>query len=538
MKRITRREALKLGALAGGSLLLPIAFNRPGYTGNAGSPVTAPFQLPFRVPPVLDPLMRDDIPGTYGNTGNKDFDFEGTDYYVITQKLGQQQIIPLPKNKLSAVWGYNGIFPGPTIKARKGRRTVIRQINQLPTGVETTVHLHGMAALPQYDGYADDLIPSGYYKDYYYPNNRAATLWYHDHCIHRTAFNVYNGMAGFYIVQDDYELSLPLPKGEYDVPLFLHDKQFSSNGSVVFDDNGEKHVMGDVITVNGVAWPRMEVANRKYRFRILNGSISRSYRLALSTREPLIVIGTDAGLLPSPVPVKEFRIGTAERYEVVIDFSKYKIGTRVILQNLELPIDVDYDQTNVVMCFDVVRDVKRTEGDDSEIPSKLNTRYEEIPVSSAVRTREFRFERNNGLWTVNGKTWDMNRIDANPGLGDVEIWKLTNNAGGWFHPVHIHLVDLQMLDRNGKKPFIYERGWKDVFYLGPNESVRVIAKFELHEGKYMLHCHNTVHEDHDMMIQWEVGKGRPEDDPMSKRAIPIVGNLNRYLNFQIPVTPL
>lgn len=157
------------------------------------------------------------------------------------------------------------------------------------------------------------------------------------------------------------------------------------------------------------------------------------------------------------------------------------------------------------MRFDVIRQ----ETDDSSISSKLRT-VQPIPESSSMRTREWRFERGNGLWQINGNIWDENRADANPGLGDVEIWRLYNNAGGWFHPIHIHLVDLQILSRNGKPAFDYERGWKDVFYVGPNEDVRVITKFGTHIDKYMMHCHNTVHEDHDMMNFWEVGQGGPD----------------------------
>ncbi len=140
-----------------------------------------------------------------------------------------------------------------------------------------------MASLPEYDGYAEDLTNPGQYKDYIYPNNRAATLWYHDHAIHKTARNVYMGLAGTYLVQDQLELDLPLPKGEYDVPLLIQDKQFSTSGKLIFDDQGQDSQFGDVILVNGVPFPKMQVANRKYRFRILNGSISRSYGLSLST---------------------------------------------------------------------------------------------------------------------------------------------------------------------------------------------------------------------------------------------------------------
>lgn len=407
---------------------------------------------------------------------------------------------------MTEVWAYNGQIPGPIIYQRKGRQSIVRLINNV--GTPTSVHLHGMASLPPYDGYAEDLTPVGYYKDYIYPNNRAATLWYHDHAIHNTARNVYMGLAASYIVQDDFEDSLNLPKGAYDVPLLLGDKQFAANGALIFDDNGNKSQYGDVILVNGVPWPRMEVANRKYRFRLCNGSVSRSYRVALSTGDDLIMIGTDAGLMGKPQKVKNFRIGMAERYEFVIDFSQYPIGSKVDLVNLGLPNNKDFDDTDKIMRFEVVRQ----EQDDSEVRSELRS-VKPLLETDAVRTREFRYERSNGLWTINGKTWDKNRIDANPQFEEVEIWRLYNNSGGWFHPVHIHLIDCQILDRNGKPPFDYEKGWKDVFYIGENESVRVIGKFGPNTGLYMSHCHNTVHEDHDMMNQFQVGKGGP--NPMS-----------------------
>ena len=484
--RLTRRDVLKFGAIAGGSLLLPIGLQKRSYAGDAGSPQITPFSLPFKPVPVLAPKRSDAT----------------TDYYEITVNKTITRIIP---NLDTPVFSYNNSVPGPTIKQRTGRQSVVRFINN-SIGTPTSTHLHGMASLPQYDGYAEDLIPPGYYKDYIYPNNRAATLWYHDHAIHRTARNVYQGLAAGYIVQDDLELSLPLPKGDYDVMLLIHDAIFSSNGSLIYDDDGQDELMGDTIMVNGVPWPNMKVEQRKYRFRVLNGSLSRSYRLALSNGSQFTMIGTDAGLMGSPVNVTNFRIGMAERYEFVIDFANYKPGTKIVLQNQSPPNNENYANTNVVMQFEVVT---AKEKDTSSVPSTLRP-YSVIPTSSAVRTREFRYERSNGLWVINGKIWDKNRIDANPQLGDVEIWRLYNNSGGWFHPIHVHLIDAQIIDRNGQPPFPYERGFKDVFYVGENESVRVIGKFGPHVGKYMSHCHNSVHEDHDMMNQFQVGTGGPD----------------------------
>lgn len=519
---INRRNLLKLGAIAGGSMLLPLSLQERGYAGTAGSPVTKPFTLDFKIPPVLRPVASDNVSGSHGNQG-----FEGTDYYVVVQKPGNQVIIP---GYTSTVWGYNGTFPGTTIKQRRGRRSVVRHINKLPAGNPFTVHLHGMAALPQYDGYAEDLTAPGNYKDYVYPNDRPATLWYHDHAVGKTAFNVYQGLAAFYLVQDSFEDSLPLPKGDRDVPLMIHDKQFSRSGAVVFNDNGQKEVMGDVITVNGVAWPKMKVAPRKYRFRILNGSISRSYGLSLSNGDPIYVIGTDAGLKTYASPVKNFRIGMAERYDVIIDFSKYKNSSgiqQVTLKNLDVPGNVKYDNTHVIMRFDVDPSLNATATPDpSGIESLLGQNsatkstirpvklYTEQEIKDAHR-KSWKFERTNSLFAIDGKVWDKDRVDANPDLNKIEVWEVVNNSGGWFHPVHVHLLDQQIITRNGRADLVpdYEKGWKDVFYLGPNERLEVIGTYGPHQGRYMMHCHNTVHEDHDMMTQFEVGKGG--DDPIN-----------------------
>ncbi|MEQ8753891.1 MAG: multicopper oxidase family protein [Coleofasciculus sp. G1-WW12-02] len=489
---IKRRELLKYAAIAGGLLVLPAGFQRIAHAKDPESPAGNPFTLPFRVPPVLQPVRSDNTSGSNGLQ-----DFEGTDYYEIAITKAQAQIIP---GKSTEIWGYGGIFPGPTIKQKRDRQSVVRYINKLD--VPMVIHLHGMAALPEYDGWAHDAVEPGYYKDFIYPNNRPATIWYHDHALHKTAPNVNMGLAGMYIVYDEYEQNLNLPSGEYDVPLVIHDKIFDRKGQIVYDDQGQKSLFGDVITVNGVAWPRMEVARRKYRFRVLNASVSRSYRLKLSSGDEFIMIGTDAGLRSAPVAVDSFRISMAERYEFILDFSKYPIGTKIVLENESPDNNEDYEKTDRIMRFDVVRDAEDT----SEIPSTL--RYV-TPVSQlipqAVRTREFRYERTGGQWVVNGNTWNRYESDANPQVGDVEIWTLYTNSGGWFHPIHVHLIDCQIIDRNEQPPFVYEEGWKDVIYVGGNESVRVVGKFGPHTGRYMTHCHNLVHEDHDMMRAIQIG---------------------------------
>jgi FtsP/CotA-like multicopper oxidase with cupredoxin domain len=240
----------------------------------------------------------------------------------------------------------------------------------------------------------------------------------------------------------------------------------------------------------------------------------------------MVVIATDGGLMPAPQSVTSFRAASAERYEVIIDFSKYPIGRRVVLRNSSPTNNQNYTNTDKVMAFDVVSDA--TDMSNNSIPDVLDpgNAVMALQPSQAVRTRKFKFERDNGQWAINGTTW-KNVVDsgykfslAKPNLGDIEIWELQNSSGGWFHPVHMHLTDFKVLDRNGRPPFAHELGPKDVVYVGEGEKVRVMMKWE-GRGRYMMHCHNLIHEDHDMMAQFEVidpaGDG---DDPIGTVARP------------------
>jgi spore coat protein A len=539
--KITRRDLFKLGLLGSAALMLPL--ERGAKTKLAiknripESQLPRPFQVPFAVPPVAQPFRKD----------------ADTDYYQITMR--QAKVPILPGFGPTTIYGYNGATPGPTIHATKGRKAVVRQINSLPDvsffnnyKPWTSVHLHGSDSLPQYDGYASDITNPGEFKDYHYPNNQPSrTLWYHDHGVHHTAENAYMGLAAQYHLHDEQEMGLSIPRGSYDadgnfvpspydVPLVLADKIFAKTGDFVYDDEGHSSLFGDVILVNGRPWPFMKVEPRKYRFRVLDASISRSFRLALSTGDPFTVISTDAGLMPKPQETTKLRIGQAERYEIVIDFAKYK-GRSVVLNNLSNPNNQDFKSTRQIMRFDVGDTV--SDESNNEIPPVLNTGEGEhfnpmnLKPSDSTGTHRLEVVRKHGLWTVNGQTWeDVIESDhmltvANCEQDQVEIWELKNPSGGWFHPLHIHLVDGQILDRNGKPPFPYERGPKDVFYLGENETVRVLMRFGPQNGRYMVHCHNLVHEDHDMMVQFNVGEvyadrnDDPNDPMFADRAKPI-----------------
>jgi len=505
---LSRRDLLKIGLFGSAALMLPaerVARTKLAEANRIDpSKLPRPFTVPFAAPPVLSPIAQTAT----------------TDYYQLTQQQRSVEILP---GLRTDIWGYDGITPGPTIMNMRGRDAVVRQICDLPNvhpslryNVWTSTHLHGSCSLPQYDGYASDITKPGQYKDYHYPNSQdARTLWYHDHGVHITAANAYMGLAAQYILHDEHELSLPIPHGRYDVPLVLKDAMFQSNGQLIYDDNSESGVYGDVILVNGKPWPVMEVEPRKYRFRVLNASLSRSYELYLDTGDPLTVIGTDGGLMPKPQAVSKLLSGMAERYEVVIDFSKYRDGQVVKLLNRSPKNNIDYAGTGNVMAFRVKGPV--TDSSNNEIPADLNPNMSVMGLAEkdAVRTRQLSFDRQNGHWTINGVTWEdivnsgYKLTCGNPGLGDVEIWELNNPHGGWFHPVHIHLVDFKILDRNGLAPRAFEKGPKDVAYVGENEKVRVIMRFD-DVGKYMVHCHNLVHEDHDMMTQFEVGSGGPD----------------------------
>ena len=512
---LTRRDALKVAAVGGAAVALPLerAFGDAKIYANriAESELPAPFTVPFSIPPVMKPVRADLT----------------TDYYRVTMAPMLADVLPGYKTPM---WAYNGSVPGPTLRATQGRKVVVRHVNNLPDKHPTlgytpwtSVHLHGSATLPPYDGYASDITNPGQWKDYRYPNWQAQrTLWYHDHGLHHTAENVYMGLFGQYQLVDGLEYGLPIPKGEFDVPLIVSDAMFTADGGLLFDNNDVKGLYGDVITVNGRPWPLMRVKRRKYRFRILNASIARSYKWSLDNGATMKVIGTDAGLMPAPQTVTSFRHGVSERYEVVIDFAKYPPGTRIVLRNTSPKNNTDFTNTDKVMAFEVT-DEAFTRGNNS-VPAVLNPDAAAMVVSEAdaVITRQLRFVRANGQWTINGQTWDdvvrsgFSQVLASPVRDSVEIWELSNPSGGWHHPAHIHFIDFRILSRNGRPPLKHELGPKDVVFLGENETVRLLIKFEKGAGKYMVHCHNLVHEDHDMMGQFEIidAEGRPED-PLS-----------------------
>lgn len=422
-----------------------------------------------------------------------------TDYYDITMQLGQKEII---SGRLTTIWGYNGLYPGPTIMAQRGRAVVVRQLNNLQESM--SVHLHGGHTPPASDGLPYDLVGPGVTKTYTYPNNQpGATLWYHDHAIDTTGRHAYMGLAGFYLISDPAEATLGLPTGKSDIALMIQDRLFNFDGSLNYpltDSTVSTGVIGDRLLVNGALQPYYQVGRRRMRFRILNGSNARIYKLALSNGSPLVQIASDGGLLNAPVSRPSITVAPGERIEVVIDFSAYPLGTSLILQNQSTSF---YPLIPDVMRFDVVRD----EIDQSSMPSKLSPRTNRPGKDSVAVNRTFTLEpgTQNGrtIWTVNGQLYDPARIDAMPQLNQTEIWTFQNNSGQ-AHPMHIHDIQWQILDINGIAPSPGDDGRKDTFLVPSRATVRVMGTFTDNFGAYVSHCHNLEHEDHAMMFNFEV----------------------------------
>jgi FtsP/CotA-like multicopper oxidase with cupredoxin domain len=312
---------------------------------------------------------------------------------------------------------------------------------------------------------------------------------------------VWRGLAGFHLVDDDEADALPLPRGERDIPLMIADRSFAADGSFLYPaaaDGGVTDaymngVLGDVILVNGAPWPVAQVDPARYRLRLLNASNARRYRLELDPQPPggsaLVQIGSDGGRLARPVGHDALELAPAERFDVVVDFSRYRPGTQVRLVNR-----LGSGSTAEVMRFDITG---QDRGDDSAVPDRLGWDVVALDPRQAVATRTFVFRQGrDGTWTINDLAYRPGRALAAPKLGTIEIWRFVTD---FHHPVHLHLNHFQVLSRNGGKPGAYDLGWKDTVDVRPSEAVEVITRFTDYQGVFLLHCHNLEHEDMAMM---------------------------------------
>ena len=441
--------------------------------------------------------------------------------YILTA----QNLTTSINGKNIKVLGYteNGIL-GPTIIAQKGDDLNITLKNKLTE--ETNIHWHGLLAPSKMDGYPSNVIKEGDSFNYSFKiNQRAGMYWYHPHPHGKTSKQAYLGLAGVFIVNDDEEKKLNLPSGNYEIPLVIQDKKLNEN-SLDYNPNMNDVMtgfMGKDILINGELSPNLNVSTRYYRFRILNGSNARVYNLAFSNNAKFSVIGSDGGLLSKAEEVSSLLLSPGERADILVDFSKYEIGSETYLQSNIFEGSLSQGKE----AFKILKlSIKNKEENTFKIPEKLSN-IDIIPTSSSVKTRIFDIngipmmgntnQMNHGsmnikntmgmaMHTINKKVFDINRIDEIVKAGSNEIWEFDNSTGDEIHSMHLHNVQFQVLERSGARNNLLaiEKGFKDTILLMPKEKVKIIINFPENKGKYLVHCHNLEHEDDGMMLNFMI----------------------------------
>jgi spore coat protein A len=526
----TRREFMKSGALAlaGAGIALPHAMD-----------ITADVLDPSTLTPFVDALP---LPRVMKPTGTRPHPEQAglqIPYYRIAMREVRQKVHrDLAPTRM---WSFEDSFPGPTIETQSGQAMIVEWANELPIRhflpidhtlhgagrslpeVRSVVHLHGGRTPAASDGYPEEWVVPGKSQTCFYPAKQdAALLFYHDHTMGINRLNIYAGMQGLFIVRDAQDAALRLPSGKYEVPLLIADRLLRKDGRLVYpvsehpDRPWVPEVFGDAILVNGKLLPYLDVEPRRYRLRIMNGSNGRFYRLSLSDKSEMHVIGNDQGLLSAPVAVKRVPMAPAERVEVIVDFAAMA-GTHVKLVS---------DSFDIIEFRVVGKGSPKGGGiDTSVLPATLQPSLR-LDEATAIRTRRLTLDermddiqRSMGM-VLNNTPWHA-PITEKPTLGTTEIWELVNLTDD-SHPIHLHLVRLQILDRRRFDPFefqakgtlrftgpvqppeAHEAGWKDTVRADPGMVTRIIVPFEGYAGRYVWHCHILEHEDNEMMRPYEV----------------------------------
>ncbi len=473
-----RRSVLKIGAFTGTAAALS-AIPAASATGETAPKSAARKRPASAVEPftVRMPLLR---------TLRPSMKLAGSDVYRLTAQAGTEQILP---GVATPVLGYNGSYIGPTIRARAGRPVMVLHQNALSEPV--SLHLHGGHTPAVSDGHPMNSIDPGGSRLYDYPNGQqGATLWYHDHAHHVSAEHVFRGMHGFYLLESDDEKQLQLPSGAYDVPIMLTDSRFADDGSMVFEM--DDFTNRNTVLVNGRPQPYLPVEARRYRLRLGNASNMRFFILALNGGDPMTQIASDGGLLPAPVPVTSLIISPAERAEIVVDFSRYPVGSQIVL--------ADALSATPVMQFRV----GAAGADDSQVPDVLRP-VTQLGASSTTRQISMGMNPATGKMSMDGKLFDMDRVDQTVKLGSTETWKITNTDTelNVTHNIHVHMVQFRVTGRTAGA-LAGEDGWKDTAIVRPGETVTLQMKFSDYTGRFLYHCHLLDHSAMGMMAQFEV----------------------------------
>jgi len=517
--------------------------------------------MPIQTPVVLSPAPTA-APNTASGEGRTKTHqafttFPPQKFYGVTQKAGSVSVSPdLP---LQTLWGFavgtptqnNSITsPGPLYVAHYGEPILVRNFNQLPPANQNggfglpsvTTHLHNGHTPSESDGNPCDFFEINRFYDQHYPNvlagvlsdhqptgdiNEAmSTLWYHDHRVDFTAQNVYKGLAGFYLLFNQFDTGdestgFHLPSfPQFDIPMMFADKCFDPRtGLLFFDLFNLDGILGDKFLVNGKIQPVLHVSPRRYRFRWLDSGPSRFYQLFLTDLNNLNAhnkfwqISSDGNLLPKPIQVESVRLSVAERADVIIDFAPFAGKTLYIENRLKQddgrgPIDhVIRPAGQGDRVLQIIVDGPQM-ADGSQDPATIPKFYD-LPVTNVAPrvSRTFVFQNSGGGWQINGQFFDCNNIRFTVQENSVEQWTLINDGGGWEHPIHIHFEEFQTLSINGRPPAaspLVQTGRKDVLRLEADASAVLFFRFRDFMGKYPMHCHNTVHEDHAMMLRWDI----------------------------------
>jgi FtsP/CotA-like multicopper oxidase with cupredoxin domain len=593
-----RRELLKLGLIgAGGYLVAKHGLSTRAMAATVTSPPTPAFVDPLPIMPIKRPLpggagellpyptIWPNHAGGEGRMLNHQafekyaakFPFAPHKVFEVRQREAAGR--PSPALPMQHGWGYDGNIPGMTFHARYGEQMLVRWRNELPADnggfgiAQTSTHVHNCHNPPESDGFPTSYYPNpqiaaisnATFYDAHYPNALAgfasthapngdineslSTMWYHDHRIDFTAQNTYKGLAGFYLMFNQFDTGdettgfrLPGVRDpndfyanvQYDIPLFICDRLFDPETGLMFFDLFETDgILGDKFIVNGKIQPYLVVQPRRYRFRVLDGGPSRFYQLFLTDRGAntsiaFWQISNDGNLLPKPLKVTSLPMAVAERMDVVIDFRPWA-GKTLYFENRLRQSDgrgpdenigtagslMAAGQGNFILQFRVESTPVADNSVDFE--TTPSAAFYTLPARAAPRvTRTFRFNRVNGLWTINGRPFPEDGAPAfRVKTNTAEEWRIQNNSGGWMHPVHVHFEEHQIIRRNGKVVSAgnVEYARKDVSRLQHGELNRLFFRFRDFEGAYPMHCHNTLHEDHSMMLRFDIdatGDTNPE----------------------------
>lgn len=444
----------------------------------------------------------------------------------------------------------NGNVPAPTIRIMRGGTFSAHVMNILSEPL--VLHWHGILAPARLDGHPRDAVAAGASYMVNFPvNQRGGTYWYHAHTDLLTGKQIYQGIAGLFIVEEEHEIQLGLPRGDHDIPLIIADKRPDAMKQLFYAPTAMEVAtgfLGNEILVNGTANAALSVDRGLYRLRLVNASNARVLKVGLSDDKTFHLIGSDAGLLPRSIEIKSLMLPPGARAEILMNFATYTVGSSVTLQSHEFqpptgghgghgagtgPIQKTAMNEPVqgtemdILKFTVDRTVVET----PSVPTTL------VPLEAydpllAKRTRTFSLGTSGAdKHQINGMSFAMERVDFTVPKGELEIWEFTDTTGE-FHPMHPHGAHFQVLSRSSALAVPPEdTGWKDTVLVGPLETVRIGIKFDAHDGIFVHHCHNLEHEDDGMMQNFQVEAGAVVDPKAPALRIERMGNNMLHISW-------